>query len=106
MTGDSLQKKLKEYSNILQLAGDSHYILVMEAMCEIQDLQAKFTSVQQNYLELLNKQHNMIQELIDKGNEKVINPEWLNPDWQVGYITGVSDSIAIVKQGEDVNETE
>lgn len=103
MTHEQIQKGLKALSKRLQFEKDPDNILVMEAMCEIQDLQTKFEYIQANYTRLLKQCRELSQQLADTGNEKLIHPDWLDPNWQIGYITGVSDAIAIVEQKE-VNE--
>ncbi len=96
-----LMKALKTLSNKMQDSKDSNYITVMEASCEIEDLQAKYDMVASNYAHLIREYRELAQRLIDAGNAKLIHPDWDDPNWEVGYITGVSDMLAIVKETEN-----
>lgn len=96
---DRLQKELKRLSKQMQDKKDPDNILVMEAMCEIEDLQAKFDEISEKYVNLLKKVRDLPQELIDSGNEGLVGSDnWNNPTWQVGYIQGVQDSVNLVNR--------
>lgn len=103
MTHDQIQTGLKALSKKLQLEKDPDNILVMEAMCEIQDLQTKFDDIQDRYVKLLKNCRELSEKLVETGNERLIHPDWLDPNWQIGYIAGVSDAITMIEQKE-VNE--
>ena len=96
-----LLKDLKRVSRKLQDAKDLDYITVMEAGCEIEDLQAKFDTISKQYVNLVKECRELTQKLIDTGNKKLINPDWEDPNWQVGYITGVTEMISVVKENEN-----
>ena len=95
---DRIQRDLKRISSEMQLAKNPDNIVVMEAMDEIQDLQAKYDQISKQYVDLLKEYRELAQRLIDTGNTKLIKPDWDDPNWQVGYITGVTDMIAVVKE--------
>lgn len=97
MTSDRIQSELKRLSAQMQERKDLDNILIMEAICEIEDLQTKFEDMSNKYVRLLKECRELSQKLVDSGNEKLINPDWNDPIWQVGYIQGVNDSINVVE---------
>ena len=48
-----LQKELKRLSTQMQDRKDPDNIVVMEALCEIEDLQAKFDEISSKYVQLI-----------------------------------------------------
>ena len=93
-----LQKELKRLSTQMQDRKDPDNIVVMEALCEIEDLQAKFDEISSKYVQLIKECRALSQTLIDSGNERLISPDWKDTMWQVGYITGVQDSVNLVNE--------
>lgn len=97
MMSDKIQSELKRLSEQMQERKDPDNILIMEAICEIEDLSTKFEDMSNKYVRLLKECRELSQKLVDSGNEKLINPDWNDPIWQVGYIQGVNDSINVVE---------
>ena len=95
---DTLINGLKRLSKQLQEKKDPDNIVVMEALCEIEDLQAKFDEISSKYVQLIKECRELSQTLIDSGNERLISPDWKDTMWQVGYITGVQDSVNLVNE--------
>ena len=93
-----LQKELKRLSAQLQENKDPDNIVVMEALCEIEDLQAKFDEISAKYVKLIKECRELSEKLVDSGNERLISPDWSDTMWQVGYITGVQDSVNLVNE--------
>jgi hypothetical protein len=98
---ESLLKNLKQVSRKMQDSKDLDYITVMEAMCEIEDLQAKYEQISKDYVALRNSYQGLVQKMTDAGNSKVAHLDWDDPNWQLGYITGVTEMIEIVKENEN-----
>ena len=99
MTSDKIQSELKRLSTQMQERKDPDGILVMEAMCELEDLNTKFKDVSNKYAALLKDYRELSQTLIDSGNEGLLgSSNWNDPSWQVGYIQGVQDCVNIVNR--------
>ena len=98
MTSSKIQSELKRLSAQMQEKQDPDNILIMEALCEIEDLQTKFEDMSSKYVRLIKECRELSQKLVDSGNEKLINPDWDDPIWQVGYIQGVNDSINVIEE--------
>ena len=96
-----LQKNLKRLSNQMQSDQNPDNIIIMEAMCEIEDLQAKYDTISHNYTCLIKEYRELSQRLIDTGNAKLIHPDWDDPNWKVGFISGVSEMLKVLKEAEN-----
>lgn len=94
--------ELNKISKKMQKLHDADNITIMEAMCEIEDLQTKFDDVSLKYATLLRECRELTEKLVETGNQKLINPDWKDPNWQVGYITGVTETISTIE--ENINE--